>query len=187
MKLIKNTLFALITMVASYSLAGDFSVEIDPSAYALSGYAGHVRYHVGSGWELTAGAYAMKLPSAFNPMFLKSNTEDTDIKIKSAYALFIDKYFSEKSEGYFVGLELGRQTYQVENLKLSRQEVSYDASLFMPRFGYKYNFGSTGLYLLPWVGLGYLQPSEDSINLGSNKTELKNILPFATLHLGYSF
>jgi len=187
MKLIKKTIFIFVTLAARYALAGDFSVEIDPSAYAFSGYAGHVRYHLGAGWELSAGTYAMKMPSALKPMFLKSNTEDTDIKIKSAYAFFIDKYLSEKSEGYFIGLEIGRQSYQVENLNLSQQAESYDANLFMPRFGYKYILGSSGLYVLPWVGVGYLQLSQDSINLGAHKTELKNILPFATIHLGYNF
>ncbi|MCK6599336.1 MAG: hypothetical protein L6Q37_13305 [Bdellovibrionaceae bacterium] len=184
-----NKLIVTATMMfmSIGAYAGDFSLEVDPSTYAFEGYAGHARYQFSSSWEITLGTYGMTFPSMLNALVLSPSSSQTKIKIKSAYAFFIDKYLSEKNNGFFVGVQLANQKYELSNSDFPGEKSEYDSTLVMPRFGYKYNLGSSGLYLLPWVGVGQVSTSNNNPKVGSQVYKLNSVIPFATLHLGYTF
>ncbi len=187
MNFLKMLVIGILLEFSNFALAGDLSVEIDPSTFAFSGYSAHVKYHFAESWELGLGTYAMTFPNALGSLAISPNSSATTLKITSAYGVFLDRYLFQKSEGLFVGFQLATHNYQLSDSGTPGTNTTYTATLFMPRLGYKYQFTNSGLYILPWVGAGYVAPSNSNPSVGSQNYKVNSVLSFATLHLGYSF
>ncbi len=186
-----NLLMALILGgflgISSLASAGELSVEIDPSTFAFNGYSAHLRYHLLESWELGIGTYSMTFPNALGGLVISPNPSTTTLKISSAYGFFLDKFLFDKNERVFLGFQLASQNYLLSDSGTPGSTSRYSATLFMPRVGYKYTLKNSGLYFLPWLGVGYIYSGNDNPSVGSQTYKLNSILPFATIHMGYSF
>lgn len=183
----KMILIGALIVVSNFATASDLSVEIDPATFVFSGYAAHFKYHFAESWELGVGTYAMTFPHILGGLAISPNPSTTTLKISSAYGLFLDRYLFEKNEGLFIGFQLATHNYELSDSGNAGVTTNYKATLFMPRLGYKYQFKNSGIYLLPWVGVGSLTPSESNPTVGLQNYKVNSVLPFATLHFGYSF
>ena len=174
-----------LMLCSSISLAADdaFLVEIDPLTYVQEGYSLHLRYHTDP-WTLGVGTYAIDLPLVL--VELNDRNEGWQDKIDSAYVFFLDYHLSREKNTWLVGLEITTQSHEV---KFENQTASFDAVAYLTRVGYHYEPFDNGLYLFPWVGVGYtnILSGSPSLASGDETFDLKNVTSFATLHVGYRF
>lgn len=179
--------FGLLVSGSNKIWADNFALEVDPATYVFGGYSAHLKYHFAEKWELGLGTYAMTFPNLMNGLAISPTRSTTNLRITSAYALFIDRYLVESNQGLVVGMQFASQHFRLTDSTYSPQSSTYNTTLVMPRIGYKYQFGTSGFYVLPWMGVGYLAPSNSSATIGTQAFKIKNLLPFATIHIGYSF
>ncbi|NDY92229.1 hypothetical protein [Ideonella livida] len=163
-------------------------LEVDPATFALKGYSLHVRVPLNGSeearrWTVGVGGYAMEFPSAMRGMAVKNAASSTEIEIERGAAVFIDRYLDQPLQGWFTGLELGRQRYKLSD---GAQVERYDATVAMPRLGYHFKLDG-GWYVLPWVGVGFVDTDRDELNVGGRTVKPRSTLAFATVHVGYAF
>jgi len=151
-------------------------VEIDPTAYILSGYS----LHVGIGWRrlrVDLGAYAMTMPE-----FMHGNP-DFDVSFHG-FGVKAQLFPLAEQRGLFVGVDTGlaMPLVQRRDTDLARRglQVSVGAHI-----GWRFPI-IAGLYVTPWVGVSYSFNAED-VTL-ANRTYTNNpITVFRAVHIGYRF
>lgn len=166
-----------------------FSVETDPSTFAFGGYAFHFRIKPASSKHLLlgAGTYAMNYPDFLIGLNTKNKDKGWDVRIKSAYAAFGEYYFKEANSKWFVGMQAGIQNYKISNSATTDTHSTYSNLLIMPSLGYNWQPFSFPLYLKPWMGFGYTTKIKGSNNINDLEYNIAPLVPFVTLHLGYTF
>ncbi len=163
------------------------SVEVDPTFFVFSGYAGNVSYKVNEKWTVGAAIVSAKFPNLLAKLVISDVQESTTLKLESGYTVFVHRFFTEKPSGWFVGLQAGVSNYKITDDRLPGQEKKFTTGIIMPRAGYKYYIKNSDFYLLPWAGISYGPTSNKTQKLGTLSYEVKSFLPFGALHLGYSF
>jgi hypothetical protein len=155
-------------------LHGD--VEVDPTAYALSGYS----VHAGFGWSrlrVDLGAFAMALPG-----FVHGN-EGFDASFDGFGAKL--QYFPlAEQAGLFVGVDagLGRMLVQRDGTDLAARRRQLTAGVDA---GWRFELWE-GLYATPWLGVGYAFNARDVV-LGGQTFQSSPWVLFPAVHLGYRF
>ncbi len=164
------------------------SVETDPSTFAFGGYAAHVRIKLKNCQHLVwgAGAYAMNFPSFLVDMNADNKGKGWGVRINSAVSLFGEYYFKEANNKWFAGLQVGVQNYKLTNSH-STNKATYSNLLVMPSIGYTWRPFNFPLYFKPWLGVGYMNKIAGSNTLEGSTYKLSPIMPFVTLHVGYTF
>lgn len=176
------TLFLLLgSLIQAEDLKG-YSVEIDPSTYIFNGYSIHLKKDVAN-WQLGIGTYAMDFPDALVNLDGKNKDRGWKVKLNSAIGVFADYYPNEKKKGWFSGLQIAQQNYQ---LTRNSSDANYDVLLVMGSIGYRYNV-TEHFYLKPWAGIGYVSKISGTNSIGDTTYDIPNIVPFMTLHAGYAF
>ena len=163
------------------------SVETDPSTFMFGGYALHLRIKPANSQHLVVGlgAYSMDMPDF---LIGKENSDNGwNVRINSALGLFGEYYFSEANSKWFAGLQLGVQNYKNTNDNLTGLETKYANLLVMPSIGYTWKPFKFPLYIKPWLGVGYITTVSGSKTLGSYNYVVAPIVPFPTVHIGYTF
>lgn len=165
------------------------SIETDPSTFAFKGYAAHVRIKPKNSrhLQLGAGTYALDLPSMMVNLNPDNKDKDWKVRISSAYSLFGEYYFKEANSKWFVGLQAGVQNYVIKNYQINDKESKYSNLLIMPSVGYTWMPFKIPFYLKPWVGLGYTTKVAGENSIQNLEYSVSPIVPFVTLHVGYSF
>lgn len=164
-----------------------FSIETDPSTFAFGGFAAHIRIKPATSEHLVLGlgTYAMDMPDFF---IGKSNSSDGwNVRINSALSLFGEYYFKEANSKWFAGLQLGVQNYKNTNDNVAGQQTKYSNLLVMPSIGYTWRPFSFPLYIKPWLGIGYTTKVTGSTKLGAYDYAISPVVPFPTIHIGYTF
>lgn len=174
--------------VAAETKLPEISVETDPSTFLFSGYAAHLRIRLPEceslrAWTLGVGTYGMDFPSVFRDMAIKDAPTGSELTLVNGTGVFIDRFLGEPGQGWFAGVQIAYQRYHLSDAQAAE---TYDALLLMPRIGYQWELGH-GFYALPWAGIGYVDPHGDSGQLGTQSYAVRQVLPFATVHLGYRF
>lgn len=100
---------------------------------------------------------------------------------------FADRFLSEGHVGPFVGVQAASQQYRLRNSRLGSGEAQYTSMLLMPRFGYLWKPGSSGFYIMPWVGVGYADKVSGEARLAGVDFHLSKVMAFATVHVGWRF
>lgn len=151
-------------------------VEVDPTAYAFSGYS----LHVGAGYEhlrLDLGVYGLEVPA-----FLHGN-EGWDAEFTGAGAKL--QWFPFAAQrGLFVDVSGGvtRQRVTLEETGASRRDTVVGAGLDAGwRFALPYRF-----YVTPWAGVGY-DFNADDVMIGGKTFTRSKLVPFAAVHVGFRF
>lgn len=150
-------------------------VEADPIAYALNGFSLHVASMVGSA-RVSVGTFGIDVPE-----WLHGN-DGWDASFRGV-GVKLD-YLGSRVDGYFVGIDGGymRMSYGLDGgPAVKRDEIGVGV-----RGGYRMDIGKSGLYVSPWVGLGYTFRGRDVV-IGEERFDHKPITVFPTIHIGWRF
>jgi len=167
----------------------EFSVEIDPATFAFNGYGVHLRVKPKNSEHLLigVGVYAMDFPDLivdFNP---ENKDKGWDVRLNQGIGLFGEYHFSEVNKKFFVGVQLASQEYKIENENEVGSE-KFSTFLGLGYAGYTIKpFKSNGLYIKPWMGIGYTSKTGGENKLGDSEYDISPILLFGAVHLGYTF
>jgi hypothetical protein len=149
-------------------------VEIDPTAYALSGYS----LHVGLGWKrlrLDLGAFAMALPA------IVQDNDDFDVSFDGFGAKL--QYFGFGDQvGGFIGVDVAVARPLVERAGSDLAHRSTETSMGV-NAGWRFDLVGD-LYVTPWIGVGYSFDAED-VMLDGARYEAQRITVFPAVHVGY--
>jgi hypothetical protein len=167
-----------------------FSIETDPSTFALKGYAIHIRIQPASckRFLIGAGSYGLTLPDKMVDLNKNNRSEGWDVKIKSAYALYGEYYFKEANRGWFVGEQVGLQNFKISNdQEQSAVAADFRNLLLLTYIGYSWHPYKGRFYIKPWAGLGYTNKITGSTTVGTKVYDVAPLFPFVTFHVGYTF
>lgn len=166
-----------------------WSIETDPSTFVLNGYAAHIRVKPASSKHLQfgIGVYSLKYPDILIDMNDKNKNKGWAVSIDNAAALFAEYYFKGAAKKWFVGMQLGFQQFKIENDAYSGLHNNYANLLLMPSVGYVLYPFKVPLYIKPWVGIGYTSKLSGVNTIKTEEYNIAPIVPFITLHLGYTF
>ncbi len=166
---------AVLASAASASpIHGD--VEIDPTAYALSGYS----IHVGIGRDhlrLDLGNFAMALPQFVH------GDDGFDVTF-DGYGAKLQYWFRGDQTGLFAGVDAGviRVHARLQGSDLGADDAQVGAGFHA---GYRISLPA-GFYVTAWLGVGY-SFSADDVMLGGKTYDASPFTVFPAIHLGYRF
>ncbi|KAF0138937.1 MAG: hypothetical protein FD122_3610 [Stygiobacter sp.] len=183
------TIFSIATSGLKAQDKTTFSIETDPSTFVFKGYALHLRIKPENSKQLVigVGTYAIDLPSLMVDINPKNKEKGWDVRINSAYSFFGEYYFEEANHKWFVGLQAGVQNYKNSNSNIPNKETKYSNLLLMPSIGYNWQPFEFPLYFKPWFGLGYTTKISGSNTIANLEYDISPLIPFVTLHIGYTF
>jgi hypothetical protein len=164
------------------------SIEIDPMAFILKGHSIHLRYSpmASDHFLVGIGAYALNLPDAIVDLNSHNRDRGWSVRIRSAYALYAEYFPKTTNDGWFIGEQVGIQSFKLNNNREGTASTSFNTVLAMTYTGYSWRPRGGSWYLKPWVGVG-LTDRIDGINrIGSSRYQVGPIVPFFTLHVGYT-
>jgi hypothetical protein len=151
-------------------------LEVDPTAYLMSGYS----LHAGVGWRrlrVDLGAYAMDVPG-----FLHGN-DGFDASFAGAGAKL--QYFPLAAQrGLFVDVGFG-----VSRREVVRADTGATASDVVTSLGASagYRFGLPyGFYATPWAGIN-VDLDHRELTVDGRTFAMSRVTPFAAIHVGYRF
>lgn len=166
---------ALLASAASASpVRGD--VELDPTAYALSGYS----IHAGIGYQhlrLDLGNFAMALPQFVH------GDDGFDVAF-DGYGAKLQYFFRGDQTGLFAGVDGGvvRVHARLQGSDLAADDTQIGAGVHA---GYRFSLPA-GFYATAWLGVGYVF-SADDVMLGGKTYDAQPFTVFPAIHLGYRF
>lgn len=165
-----------------------FSLEIDPATFFMKGYGVHIRMQPKNCTHalIGIGVYALDLPEALVDFNEKNKGKDWNVRIQNGFSLFGEHHFTEVNEKWFVGGQLGLQTFKIEK-DIIKGRSTFTNVLTMGYVGYTIKPFNNGFYMKPWLGLGYTTKLSGKNKLEDNTYNIAPITYFATLHIGYTF
>lgn len=165
------------------------SVEIDPVTFLLRGHSLHVRYqpmfseHVLIG----IGVYAMDLPDLYIDGNPNNRARGWQARIRSAYFLHGELYAKDANDGWFVGEQIGFQSFKVSNNQEVRGSASFNTVVALTYAGYSWHPYKGSLYIKPWIGLGVTGKIDGVNRVGAMAYDVAPLFPFFSFHVGYTF
>lgn len=180
--------FTFINPTLQAKIISSYSLETDPMTFAFEGYAAHFRFNpVGlDHWIFGIGTYSMKFPDLFVDMNPDNKDEGWDVQLQQGYGFFSEYYFNPSNEGWFVGSQIALQEYKVKNTGVQPKTLNLTNFVFMPYAGYRWYPTNGKVYIQPWMGMGYQTKIQGKTKLGSKVYDISPIIPFLTVHIGYS-
>ena len=153
--------------------------EVDPTAYVLSGYSGHLGLGIDR-FRLDLGGYAMAVPQ-----FVHGN-DGYDVRFDGLGAKLQYFVFAAPSEpkGLFVGVDGG-----VTRIHSTLRGTSLSETQALPgvgaHVGYRFAL-PLGFYATPWIGVGYAFGGHD-VTMNGATFHASPVTVFPAVHLGYHF
>lgn len=167
-----------VTLLASTAAASPIhgDAEVDPTAYALSGYS----IHVGISYEhlrLDLGNFAMALPQFVH------GDDGFDVAF-DGYGAKLQYFFRGDQTGLFAGVDAGvvRVRAKLQSSDLAADDTQVSAGV---HGGYRLSLPA-GFYATAWLGVGYAF-SADDVMLGGKAYDASPLVVFPAIHLGYRF
>lgn len=151
-----------------------FDLEVDPTAYLLSGYS----VHVGAGWQrvrLDLGVFATDVPK-----FLHGN--DGFNSSFDGFGAKLQYFPFAEQAGAFVGIGAGlnRQHVELDGTGFSSKHSDWSAGVDV---GWRFTLWKS-FYLTPWVGFDHTFDAKDVI-LDGHVFKNSSWSVFPAVHLGY--
>lgn len=177
------------TLAQEKNSAATLSVETDPATFFFSGYALHVRWKPANTQHIVVGlgTYALDLPNLMVDLNSENKNMGWKVRINQAYSLFGEYYFDEANRRWFLGMQAGIQQHTLTNDNVSNQKVNYTSLLVMPSLGYNWRPFGNLFYVKPWMGVGYANKISGTTTVEDRAYEVSKVVPFMTLHVGYTF
>jgi len=167
----------------------EYAVEIDPATFFFNGYGVHLRFKPKKSNHLLLGlgAYAMDMPDFLVNMNSQNKDKGWQVRINQGMGLFGEYYFQQVNQKWFIGTQLGLQEYKIENEFEEGATATYTNLLMMGYGGYSWQPFDAGLYVKPWMGVGYSPMISGNNEVGTQKYGVAPFTSFMTLHVGYKF
>ncbi len=160
---------------AGAAATSQLDVELDPLAFAASGFSVHAGWRI-EHFRFDVGAFGAELPS-----FVVSS--DAFSSRFAGFGVKCDYHLNDSVGGAFFGVAASRVTNTVvhEATALSDVRTLHEVSA---RVGYEFDL-AWGLYVVPWVSVGTFLGAKDVTIDGDTLEAQGPISVFPTLHLGY--
>lgn len=190
--MIKQILTTALSIL-SLSLTGQnetynqFSIELDPAPYILSGYSISFKYSTKKTPKIAymASIYQSDFPDG---MMKKTNRDNgwANLKLKTSYAAFVEFYRNKKRKGFYFGPSVFFYNKSVE-LETFNQRTEFSSIYPNLRVGYVwYPFKKVEFYLNPWINLGSEINIDNKNQLNGIEFEPNTFNYIIALHVGYS-
>ena len=175
--------------VFSRDYSSRFSVEIDPITFILRGHSLHLRYQpmFTEKFLIGIGAYAMNLPEPVLNLNAGNRDKGWEVRIRSAYFLYGELYPGRANHGWFIGEQIGFQSFRVSNNIEGGGSAEFNNLLLMTYLGYSWHPYKGSFYIKPWIGLGLAEMVDGISTVGTLTYEVGPFFPFFTVHIGYTF
>lgn len=175
--------------VFSRDYSSRLSVEVDPITFLYKGYSLHVRYQpmFSERFLIGLGTYALDLPETIVDFNDHNRDLGWDVRIRSAYLLYGELYAKEANNGWFIGEQVGFQSFKVSIARESTGSTSFNNLLLMTYLGYSWRPYKGSFYIKPWVGIGFAEKVDGINRVGSMKYDISPLFPYFTFHAGYTF
>lgn len=152
-------------------------VEVDPIAYALKGFSVHGAL-ASENVRVDLGVFGIGVPEGFH-----GNTGMT--QYSKGLGLKAQYFFDAERSGAFVGIGTD-YSWSTFGDAATNAEVTQGAPSVGINLGYRFNIGTSGLYIVPWLGLDYTFASK-TIDVGTKTFSQSSFRPFPTVHIGWKF
>lgn len=179
----------LVLMVAASNVMAQSPVknralhlEIDPIAYALSGYSFHAIYQVDK-ISFDAGIFGIEAPEGF--------TGNKGFRERMTGAGVKAHYHFNGVKGWFTGISAGYSHLNIKHKQSGGKDTGASVGVGID-VGYRFFFWKddagdpTGLYIAPWVSVDYAV-YQDKVNIAEKEYRQHPVGYFPTLHIGYRF
>jgi hypothetical protein len=168
-------LFGLLAALLAPSTAVA-QVEVDPFAYALSGFSLHIA-KVFDATRLSVGTFGIDVPEHFH------GNDDWSSTMRGVGVKW--DYLGLNPDGFFTGLDAGymRMSYGLDESGAQEKRNVIGAGV---RAGYRLPLGGHGFYLAPWLSMSYNFDGEE-VAIGDAEFSRNPVTVFPTLHLGWRF
>lgn len=164
----------ITTPAAAEPLQGD--VEIDPTAYVLSGHSIHAGLASGH-WRVDLGNFGLALPRAIH------GNDRFDVSF-TGYGAKLQYFGRADRTGWFAGVD-GAAVITRAALRGTDRSAT-DASIAVGVHGGYRLALPANLYATAWLGVGYNAGASDIV-VGGERFAAMPINIFPAIHLGYRF
>lgn len=175
--------------IFSQNYGSRLSLEIDPVTFLFKGYSLHVRYQPMFSKRLLigAGTYALDLPDAIVDLNRENRDIGWEARVRSAFMIYGEFYAKKANHGWFIGEQIGFQSLKVSLAREQSGSASFNNLVLMTYGGYSWHPYKGSFYIKPWVGIGYTRKVDGINRVGAIRYDVAPLLPFFTLHAGYTF
>ena len=166
-----------------------FSVEVDPITFLFKGHSLQLRYQpmFSERFLLGAGTYGLDLPEVMVDLNRINRDQGWNVRIRSAYFLYGELYATEANDGWFIGEQVGFQSFKVTNDRDERASARFNNLLFLTYVGYSWHPYKGSFYIKPWIGLGLTEKVDGLNTVGTMRYDVSPLFGFLTFHFGYTF
>lgn len=165
---------ATVTTASASPLHGD--VEVDPTAYALSGNS----LHVGIAYDhlrLDLGNFGLALPQ-----FVVGD-DAFDVRF-DGYGAKLHYYLRDDQRGLFAGVGASFTRVRIDLQGTDRSAIDRQLGAGI-EVGYRIGLPAK-FYVTPWLGVGY-QFGADKVTLDGKTYAPSAFTVFPAIHVGYSY
>lgn len=175
--------------IFSRDYSSRLSIELDPLTFLSKGYSLHVRYQpmFADRFLIGLGTYAMELPEPMLDMNRNNRDKGWNARIRSAYFVTAEFYAKRANHGWFLGEQIGFQSFKVSNNKEVGSTASFNNLLLLTHVGYSWHPYKGSFFVKPWIGLGFTEMIDGTNEVGELAYDTGPWFPFFTVHLGYTF
>ncbi|NBC65195.1 MAG: hypothetical protein GVY07_05950 [Bacteroidetes bacterium] len=168
--------------------AHTFSIEVNPLAYAFSGWSVGGTYHPANlnQWVFNAGVYGFQMPETFVDQIPGNEGEGFELNIQSAVTVGADFYpWNQNRSGVAFGLSAVAGNFEVTN-ENEAGRATYTSLYVVPRVSYTW-FAFDRFYLMPWAGVEFHNKISGDTQVGSLNFETMSAQFSPNIIIGYSF
>lgn len=165
------------------------SVEVDPTTFLFNGYSFHLRYQpvIAGKFVIGLGTYALDLPDFYVDMNKVNRDAGWAVRIRSAHFITGEFFRKKANQGWFIGEQVGFQSYKVSLAREARGSARFNNLLLMTYVGYSWHPYKGSFYIKPWVGVGFSEKVDGINKIGTTRYDVSPFFPFFTFHAGYTF
>lgn len=165
------------------------SFEVDPFAFLLKGYSFHVRYQptFSERFLIGGGTYAMGLPDQIVDLNGLNRDQGWEVRIRNAWLLYGEWYAKEGNNGWFIGEQIGFQSFKASLDRETTGSTNFNNLLLMTYAGYSWHPYKGSFYIKPWIGLGYTHTVDGISRVGAMTYDVSPLYAFFNVHAGYTF
>jgi|GEM_PF-1069828 len=150
-------------------------IELDPLAFVANGFSVHGGLRFGR-FRFDLGAFGADVPGFF------LTAEGFDVRM-TGFGTKLDYRFFGQGSSPFVGVEFARVKKEIMHRASRAREAFFQHTVGI-RVGYQIAL-YRGLYLVPWLGIGFPIERRD-VRLGGAELPKEGVISFfPTIHIGY--
>ncbi|MDT8447216.1 MAG: hypothetical protein RRB13_10040 [bacterium] len=161
-----------ILLIGPAPVRAGWELEVDPFAYGLKGYSGHLAW-AASDWRVDAGVFGLETPTGY---------------YQEHWVVKMDGYGAKLhflSDGaFFWGLAAGGG-----HLTFGRDDLASEQVRNFTSSGLEagWRFGTGNWYWVPWVGVNRFAIAGEPVDWAGDTLEMPGWQVFPTIHLGFRF